>query len=694
MRNRLLLATAAAGALAMVAAPALAQDDAEAAAGCAEAAPGTTPQSCDGVTAFDAAFFAEAQPISAMDMVNRVPGFSFDEGEDVRGLGGTAGNVLIDGRRPASKSEPLEETIRRIPASQVLRLELIRGGAPGIDMQGQPVVVNIVRVPGAGGNTTFAVASGWYQDGRTTPAMRFEGARPLSDDRRFEWSSLIYTFVDDGAGEGPRRRFDGSGALIRDGYSDETAGGRGGTFSAGWQQNLFGGRLALNGRLNIEDYEWALEDAIFTPFAGGLIVNDEFSQANGEVGLNWQRPFGEQWRLEVVGIQRLRGSDFASVFDDGANDGRFTEDATSGESIGRATLRHTRTPTWSLEAGGEIAFNFLESATTFTENGVPIVLPASDVRVEELRGELFGTSTWRPNARWGLELGFRAETSTITQSGDTDLERSFFYPKPRALLTWTPDDRNQFRLRLEREVGQLDFGDFVSSTAFSTGVVTAGNAQLEPEKTWIAELVWERRFWDEGSLVVTLAHGEITDASDRVPIFTPTDVFDAPGNIGDGSGDSLAVDLTLPLGRFGITGGRLRTRLEWSASEVRDPTTGELRRVSGQEPLEGEINFTQDLPRWNLQWGANAFLGFEETYYRFDTVETLEIETWYNAFAEWRYRPNLAIRVELQNLAGRNLIRTRDVYSGPRDASPLLFREVRDLNFDPFIYLRVRRTWG
>ena len=50
--------------------------------------------------------------------------------------------------------------------------------------------------------------------------------------------------------------------------------------------------------------------------------------------------------------------------------------------------------------------------------------------------------------------------------------------------------------------------------------------------------------------------------------------------------------------------------------------------------------------------------------------------------------------MEFQNLTGRNFIRTRDVYAGPRDTSPLAFREVRDLNFDPFIYMRIRKTWG
>ena len=45
----------------------------------------------EGVTRYPAAFFAERQPLSAYDMVVRVPGFTFDGGDSVRGFGGAAG---------------------------------------------------------------------------------------------------------------------------------------------------------------------------------------------------------------------------------------------------------------------------------------------------------------------------------------------------------------------------------------------------------------------------------------------------------------------------------------------------------------------------------------------------------------------------------------------------------------------------
>src|SRR4051812_48344955 len=87
----------------------------------------------DAVTPYPAAYFADAQPYSAFDMVSRLPGFGFDGGDsDMRGFSGATGNVLIDGQRPTSKSESLETILRRIPARSIVRVELIRAGAAGV----------------------------------------------------------------------------------------------------------------------------------------------------------------------------------------------------------------------------------------------------------------------------------------------------------------------------------------------------------------------------------------------------------------------------------------------------------------------------------------------------------------------------------------------------------------------------------
>src|ERR1051326_18381 len=40
-------------------------------------------------------FFTAARPATAMDMINRLPGFTFDGGDGSRGFSGNSGNVLI-----------------------------------------------------------------------------------------------------------------------------------------------------------------------------------------------------------------------------------------------------------------------------------------------------------------------------------------------------------------------------------------------------------------------------------------------------------------------------------------------------------------------------------------------------------------------------------------------------------------------
>src|SRR3712207_8200461 len=58
-------------------------------------------------------------------------------------------------------------------------------------------------------------------------------------------------------------------------------------------------------------------------------------------------------------------------------------------------------------------------------------------------------------SRWSFEAGSRFETSTISQSGDVNQEKSFFFAKPRALATFAPNEATQGRLRSEEHTSEL-----------------------------------------------------------------------------------------------------------------------------------------------------------------------------------------------------------------------------------------------
>ena len=68
----------------------------------------------------------------------------------MRGFAGTAGNVVINGARPSTKSETIDTTLQRIPAQQVIRVEVGPGDLYGSDYAGKSQVLNIVLSDAAG----------------------------------------------------------------------------------------------------------------------------------------------------------------------------------------------------------------------------------------------------------------------------------------------------------------------------------------------------------------------------------------------------------------------------------------------------------------------------------------------------------------------------------------------------------------
>ena len=675
---------AGAAACALLGSPAFAQTAAGAGTPVADAAR-------QGVLVFEPAFFADARPDTALDMIARLPGFAFESGDSgTRGLAGTAGNVLIDGRRPSTKSDNLDQILRRISAAGVARVELIRGGASGIDMQGRSVVANVVLIRTVTTERVVETNSYVYPDGHLGPVLSARYSRREGDDQ-IEGSLSGFSDRTDGTGDGFRRRYDPAGNLIQDADLVLWDRIRNLRATGAVQRRAGGGLLRVNGLLGWFGNENA-QDLLIRSGTGVDSFNDEESNdVNSELGVNWTRDLGPRTGLELTGLQRYSSEDYTGVSESSGDSSTFTADSTSGESIGRAILRFRPNDRWSFETGGEVAYNFLDSATAYSENGVPIPLPSSAVKVEELRGEVFGQATWRPAPTLTIEGGLRVEVSEISQSGDSDLTKSFVYPKPRIQATWTPWTGHQFRFRAEREVGQLDFGDFIASADIDIGQVEGGNPDLEPEKSTVIEAIYERRFWGEGVFDVTVSHAEIEDVVDVIPL---TGGFDGVGNIGDGTADFFQLRLTLPTDRLGIPNGRFQTRGSWSSTSVLDPVTGEERRFQGNQAFGCGVSFNQDLAGGRWSWGFDHGCNVDKGRgFRVREVRAFYEEPGVGAFVQWKPQGDLTVRVDLGNATDRAQGYDREIYAGPRDTAPLAFREVRRTRMSPWLFVQIRKTF-
>lgn len=651
-----------------------------------------TPRaSASTVTVYPASFFAGARTYSAFDMLDLLPGYEFEDSDtDVRGLAGAAGNVLIDGSRPASKYESLEDMLRRIPAEGVERIELIRAGTPGVNMQGHSMLANIVRTHAGQTRGSVEIGDAVYERGFDAPRIAGELTR-RTGDRLVELSGAVYETVDDEHGAGRRPRISPQGDVLRDGSYSQDEGEKIASAAGGYEDAVFDGKLRLHGSLQQTRFRADIRDAVTIPEIAMSTVTEFDEETSSELGLHFGRALSAPMELEVFAIRRnlrSRGGERSAEADQSS---LFRDDSDASESIVRALVRR-HGDAFSLEGGLEMALNTLDSRTSLTENSIEVAIPSAIVRVEERRSEAFITGTWTLSPAWNLELGSRFEYSELTQSGDATSSKSFFFPKPRALLTWS-QGANQVHLLAERTVGQLDFEDFVSSASLTSGTVTAGNPDLEPDRTRRIELAWERRVLQSGSIGLALRHDDIDDLIDRVPVIADS-VFDAIGNIGAGTREEIALDVTLPLDRIGIAAAVLKATAEWRHSRTRDPVTGESRMISEEEPFEGELHFQQSLARWNARWGIDLILASEESEYHFDEIRTDRLGTMLNVFAEYEPSRYWNVRLFVSNLTDRSAVRERQRYDGMRDTAPLRYVETRTLNIGTYASVQVRRKFG
>jgi outer membrane receptor protein involved in Fe transport len=246
---------------------------------------------------------------------------------------------------------------------------------------------------------------------------------------------------------------------------------------------------------------------------------------------------------------------------------------------------------------------------------------------------------------------------------------------------------------LEREVGQLDFEDFAGSASLSSSTVTAGNPDLEPERTWRVEAAWERAFWGSGVLVLAARHERIDELIDRIPIIAD-EPFDAVGNIGDGRRTEVELNLTLPLDRIGIPSGLLRTRALWRDGSTTDPTTKESRQISEDLPREVDVQFSQKLPRARLRWGMELNLASAAREHYFDEVRVEKLGTRLDVFAQYEPTTHWNVRVFANNLTDRSAVRERQIHEGVRGVAPLSYIETRTLRIGPWVGINLRRTFG
>lgn len=652
----------------------------------------------DGRQVYEPVYFARIAPQTAADMLSEIPGFTVRDSSEGRGLGQGGTNVLIGGQRVTGKETGPIDVLRRTPADNVIRIEVVDGASLGIPgLTGQVADVYLDR-RGVSGNwawrptfreslepdLTNAAASVSGQLGAVTYTLGLE-------NDSFAQGNAGVEVVTGPTGEVLATRADDFSSI---GERPEV------TLALGW--NRENGHAA---NLNAS-YEVLIFDRVFRSdrpdLTDGAITRRDLRREeewNAEASGDYALP-ALGGRLKLIGLQYLEHSPIERrLFDRGLADGFglggdfFDQTIGEGESILRAEQSWARDGGATVELAVEGAFNFLEAESlggALDPSGEVVPGdPSSTVRVEELRGQA-SLAYARPLGPLDLSASLGVETAEISVPSSDAPPRTLTRPKGFASLATAVGQDTDLRLRVERKVGQLDFDDFVFSVDLTRDVETGGNPDIVPEQSWFLEGQVERRFGPQSQLTLRGFYEAITDRVDLVPL---AGGGEGPGNVDSASVYGGSVVGTLALGWLGVPGALIDYEGSFRESELIDPFTGTARRFSDDDQWFWSVDFRQDVPGTPYGWGFGANDEQDAPSFRSDQVFAQIRNPYLYAFAEHRDVLGAQLRVEIGNLTDGVEGGVRTVFVPDSVRQDVLFAERRERTFGQILSVRLSDTF-
>ena len=642
--------------------------------------------------------FERFAPRNALDMLNRVPGFSIQrQDEDQgRGLGQASTNVLINGQRLSSKSQDIFDQLQRITVDNVERIEIVDGATldlPGLSGQ----VANVITRSGG--------ISGRYE-WRTIHRPKYADPSWWGGDlsvngstASIEWNAA-YTH---GTGRGGA----GGTGVITDAAGDITElrdvhikfNGEFPRLSGSMKWTGDKGTVAnLNVQYNRNKNDFT-NDEDRNPLTGVGSFRDFDNDGRGsgyEIGGDIEFGLGPG-KLKVIGLERDNHNDFGQIsqviFDDNSptTGTRFLGTSESGERIARGEYRWDR---WrgNLEVDLEAAYNKLDQTSQLFNldpagRFAEIPLPNSSGRVQEDRYEMILSYGRTLTKGLTLRVAAGTENSTLEQTGPGGLTREFWRPKGSLSLAWAARESLNVSVNLERRVGQLTFSDFLASVSLALDNANAGNVELKPTLTTESNVQLEKSWGDWGSSNLRVYRRWLDDYIDIIPI---PGGGESSGNISEANLYGFNLSSTVNLDPAGWEGVRLDLNLTVEDSSVADPLTGTKRSFSNFYDRRANISLRHDVPETDWAWGIGAQYNHVQPSYRLSQVAVeYEGPTYTFGFVERKNFHGLTLNLQIFNMTDGRAIFYRTVYDGLRTDGNVSFNESRDLSVQPIFRLQL-----
>ena len=701
---------------------------------------------------YPASYFAEWSPVTAQDMLDRIPGLSgggsfgssggfsrFSRGGSgggggwsgrgrsggSRGFGGgnRGSEILINGKRTAGKNNSTGGQLSRITTDQVDYIEIIRGTSGELDVRGSGQVINVVLFDTFTTSTTqYQIGAEQSDDNTVTPSadLSYSGQRggmnyqfsARSIDTYYLNISKENSILGDFSPNDIIREIqftEGNFYTINTNLDYEFNSNSSGRFNAQFMEG--GGDSELNRR--------TIDLKVVPNISSFQREDSPNSIENWEVGGDYEYNSERGDRFKILFISnsftRESGRERFDLFDDGSENKNLFLD--SGSTTRERIVRSSYTfdmfgGAQDIEFGAERAQTILDSnlslgvdipgVTGLASYGglVPVNVSNANSSVEEMRYEPFVIHNWIISSRMSLESSLLYEDSEITQSGDVSKKRNFDYLKPKLDFRYDLTPTIQVRGTIEKIVEQLTFSDFVAATdnRDEDSNVQAGNENLKQEWYWNYEVSTEIRLPNDiGVVSGRLFYEDWHDRIERMDVTVDeSNLQSANGNIGDGEKYGINLSASIRMRMIDMPNLLITVVTNVEDSKIIDPVLGVERRMMNSWRGRTNYAFRHDLPNLRLNYGMNVQDSFDggRLRYDIDDIEYGRGDPFWGAFVEWISPQNITFRLEAQRIIEKaEMCRERRRFVG-RISSGII-EEIEDQcnRSGPAITLRVTGTF-
>lgn len=649
-------------------------------------------KNADDVVVYEKDFIQQFNAVDAYQAIQRIPGFAFDAGSaDVRGLSEAAGNVVINGQRPGTKSLSLMAVLQRIPASRIARIEIGPGNRFSAEYASRSQVANIIlaKTGGIAGSAEASLARSFsgrfYPEGNASVSFK-SGTSTFTTAMSFENHQFDQEGYD-------RISTLPEGDLVelrvkKNRVYEPTLSG-----SLAWDvEKNENTKFHLNGSISRVRSELDQKNFVYPsrgPDRDDLLFSNYKTNSWEFSGDATFPVMGGSFHLTAVGSRHneddldLVSFRINSVFDGGIGQ---TLDGVQDERVVRASWSKAILG-FETETGLEGVYNRLSSVVDLYDvniDGTTSHIPQSIEKavISERRGEAF-INIVKPLAHnIRLTSGLAYEASTIKVRGDARSSKDLSFVKPKAAIEWKPG-RWIFQVSAKRNVSQLEFYDFLSKANLNSDVENGGNADLVPQTSWDFVFSAERGILADGRIRLELEHNIISNLVDRIPVGKG---IDAPGNLASGRASYARLQIDVPLSFAGLKNTRFIASAKGANTSVRDPYTLKNRPISGVLPFRADVGIKYDGK--SMAWGLDVAYRNYTTTFRVDEIDRqISINPFMSAYVEWRPRPKSSIRLSVDNLLNKPAWRERTFYDTDRSTlNPFLYeKRYRNQHIVPYL---------